>query len=114
MRLLDQILYRFSKLQDAVGERLIPATLASLAEPFEDRPMRDRLDRLEGLGWLDALQWLEWRGVRHRLAHEYPDAPELRWAALGSAGPRWASALMAAQGLLGCVDAWLDRLPPPT
>jgi len=107
VRLLDQILYRFSKLQDAVGERLIPATLASLAEPFEDRPMRDRLDRLEGLGWLDALQWLEWRGVRHRLAHEYRDA-------LNCAGPRWASALMAAQGVLGCVDAWLDRLPPPT
>ena len=54
VRLLDQILYRFLKLQDAVGERLLPATLAVLHEPFEDWPMRDRLDRLERLGYLDA------------------------------------------------------------
>jgi len=37
---------RFQKLQDAVGERLLPATLA---EPYEDWPMPDRLDRLERL-----------------------------------------------------------------
>ena len=85
VRLLDQILYRFLKLQDAVGERLIPATLAQLAEAYEDWPMRDRLDRLERLGYLDVLLWLDWRGVRNRLAHEYPDAPELRWAALRDA-----------------------------
>ncbi len=105
VRLLDQILYRFSRLQDAAGERLVPATLADLAEPFEDWPMRDRLDRLERLGFVDALQWLEWRAVRNRLAHEYPDAPELRWAALGAA-------LHAARGLLDRVDAWLARLEP--
>lgn len=29
-RLTDQILYRFTKLQDAMGERLIPATLGWL------------------------------------------------------------------------------------
>ena len=105
VRLLDQILYRFLKLQDAVGERLIPATLAQLAEPYEDWPMRDRMDRLERLGYLDVLLWLDWRGVRNRLAHEYPDAPELRWAALRDA-------LAATQGLLPCVDAWLAKLPP--
>lgn len=104
VRLLDQILYRFMKLQDAVGERLLPATLAMLLEPFEDWPMRDRLDRLERLGYLDTLQWLDWRGVRNRLAHEYPDAPELRWAALKDA-------LAAARALLSCCDAWISRLP---
>ena len=29
-RLTDQILYRFTKLQDAMGERLVPATLSWL------------------------------------------------------------------------------------
>jgi hypothetical protein len=106
VRLLDQILYRFMKLQDAVGERLLPATLASMAEPFEEWPMRDRLDRLERLGFLDAVQWLDWRGVRNRLAHEYPDAPEMRWAALRDA-------LVAARALLDCVAAWLAKLPSP-
>ena len=104
VRLLDQILYRFLKLQDAIGERLIPATLSALAEPFEDWPMRDRLDRLERLGYLDAAQWLAGRSVRNRLAHEYPDAPELRWAALRDA-------LAACHALLICASAWLGKLP---
>ena len=50
VRIVDQLLFRFVKLQDTVGERLIPATLANLREPFEDWPMRDRLNRLEKLG----------------------------------------------------------------
>ncbi len=49
-QLTDQILFRFIKLQDTIGERLIPGT----GEPFEDWPMRDRLDRLEKLGYLDV------------------------------------------------------------
>ena len=105
VRLLDQILYRFLKLQDTVGDRLIETTLAELGEPSEDWPMRDRLDRLERLGFLDAAQWAEWRAVRNRLAHEYPDAPQLRWAALGEA-------LAATHGLLACVSAWLIKLQP--
>ena len=104
VRLLDQILYRFLKLQDAVGERLLPATLAVLHEPFEDWPMRDRLDRLERLGYLDATTRLAWRGGRNRLAHEYPDAPQLRQAAVRDA-------LLAAHALLLCARAWLAKLP---
>ena len=104
VRLLDQILHRFLKLQDAMGERLLPATLAVLQEPFEDWPMRDRLDRLERLEYLDATQWLDWRGVRNRLAHEDPDAPELRWSALDDA-------LAAVRAMLACWSAWQKRLP---
>jgi len=52
LRILDQLLFRFSKLQDALGIRLVPATLAALAEPFEEWPMIDRLNRLEKLGAL--------------------------------------------------------------
>ena len=107
VRLLDQIVYRFMKLQDAIGERLVPATLDALAESFDDRPMRDRLDRLERLGFLDATEWLAWRGVRNRLAHEYPNADELRWAALRDG-------LAAARDLLACADAWWAKLPVPT
>ncbi len=104
VRLLDQIVYRFQKLQDCVGERLVPATLEFLAEPFDDRPMRDRLDRLERLGFLDVVEWLDWRAVRNRLAHEYPDADEMRRAAL-------TDALAASHELIACVDAWLATVP---
>ena len=34
-QLTDQILFRFIKLQDTMGERLIPATLGHLIEAFE-------------------------------------------------------------------------------
>ena len=105
VRLLDQLLYRFTKLQDALGERLIPATLAVLAEPFEDWPVRDRLNRLEKLGYLDVDDWLRWREVRNRLAHEYPDAPDLRFAAL-KAG------IAAAEELLAAWGRWRQHLAP--
>jgi hypothetical protein len=102
-QLTDQILFRFMKLQDSMGERLIPATLARLAEPFEAWPMRDRLDRLEKLGYLDVDDWLRWREVRNRLAHEYPDAPAVRYAQL-------LAAIQAAAGLLAAYRAWVHRL----
>lgn len=53
-----------------------------LVEPQTAWPMRNRLNRLEKLGFLDVTQWLAWREVRNRLAHEYPDQPEIRFAAL--------------------------------
>ena len=103
-RLTDQILFRFMKLQDALGERLLPATLALLREPFEEWSMRDRLDRLEKLGFLDVEQWLRWREVRNRLAHEYPDAPDIRHAAL-------LGAIAAAGELTDFYRAWKQVLP---
>jgi len=103
VRVVDQLLFRFTKLQDAVGERLVPATLAVLHEPYEAWPMRDRLNRLDKLGYLNVADWLTWREIRNRLAHEYPDLPEVRFAAL-------VAAIDAAQSLTGlCLD-WRKRL----
>lgn len=103
IRLLDQLLFRFIKLQDTIGERLIPATLSALGEPFEDWPMRDRLNRLEKLGFLDTERWLSWREIRNRLAHEYPDQPELRFAAL-------LAAIDSARALSVLYREWRQRL----
>lgn len=103
VRLLDQLLFRYAKLQDAVGERLIPATLAHLQEPFEAWPMRDRLNRLEKLGYLDALQWMQWREIRNHLAHEYPANDDERFAAI-------AAAIKAAEELLQLYRQWRTML----
>jgi hypothetical protein len=103
VRIVDQILFRFIKLQDTVGERLIPATLASLYEPLEDRPMRDRLNRLEKLGYLDVDHWLSWREIRNKLAHEYPDQPDIRFASL-------LAAIGAAKALATLYQSWRARL----
>lgn len=105
LRLVDQLLFRFSKLQDAIGMRLIPATLTYLEEPYQGWPMRDRLDRLERLGYLNAEDWLLWRELRNRLAHEYPGEPAERLASL-------LAALSAARALADLFVTWRDRLPP--
>lgn len=103
VRVIDQLLFRFIKLQDTIGERLIPATLAVLNESFEEWPMRDRLNRLEKLGYLDVENWLSWREIRNRLAHEYPDQPEIRFAAL-------MAAIEAARSLVMLYRDWRARL----
>lgn len=103
-RLTDQILYRFTKLQDAMGERLIPATLGWLQEAYEAQPMRDRLDRLEKLGFLDVNAWLQWRDVRNRLAHEYPDQAELRHLAV-------LAAVATGQDMASAFAKWKSHLP---
>jgi hypothetical protein len=103
LRVLDQLLFRFTKLQDALGLRLVPATLAALSEPFEGWPMIDRLNRLEKLGLLDVDQWLSWRETRNRLAHEYPDQPETRFAAIEAA-------VTAAADLADAYRSWRAKL----
>jgi hypothetical protein len=104
----DQILYRFTKPQDAMGERLVPATLTWLLtphnEPQEDWPMRDRLDRLEKPGFLDVETWLAWPDVSNRLAQEDPGAADLRHAAV-------LAATAAAAAMLGTFESWNARLP---
>lgn len=104
-RLTDQILYRFTKLQDAMGERLVPATLTWLREPHETWPMRDRLDRLEKIGILDVEPWLAWRDVRNRLAHEYPGTTDLRYAAV-------LAAVASAGAMLQAFAHWKAQLLP--
>lgn len=103
MRLTDQILFRFAKLQDAIGIRLIPATLSALKEPIEEWPMLDRLTRLEKLGYLNSESWLEWREIRNRLSHEYPDEADLRFANL-------LSAIAASKLLSELYQEWRFRL----
>jgi len=105
LKLVDQILFRFTKLQDAIGGRLIPATLAALNEPYEQWPMRDRLNRLEKLGFVQAEDWLRWREMRNRLAHEYPDKPAERFAAIRAT-------IEGARQMAALYRAWRTKLPP--
>lgn len=61
---------RFGRLQDHLGEKLIPRLLLLLGEATG--PLLDNLNRAERLGILEnALDWLAWRKLRNRLVHEY-------------------------------------------
>lgn len=82
----DQFILRFTKLQDTMGARLFPAVLEVLQEPFEDRPMLDKLHRLEKLGYLSSVeQWHALRAIRNRFAHDYPQDDAIKSAYLNEA-----------------------------
>lgn len=82
---------------------VMPALQGIESEPFESWPMRDRLDRLRKPGYLDVDGWLRWRELRNRLAHEYPDAPVIRYAQL-------LAAIDGARELFLAYRAWAGRL----
>jgi len=68
----DQLIFRFSKLQDLIGSKLFRLILLGLGEDIEI-PFIDQLTRLEKLNLLaDHSQWLKLRETRNLVAHEYP------------------------------------------
>lgn len=75
---IDQFLFRFAKLQDAIGERLFLLILAFLQEEnLKNKPFIDILNRLEQLGLLaDKNVWLVLRKIRNDIAHQYEDQPQ--------------------------------------
>jgi len=50
-RLLDQFAYRYTRLQDDMCARLMPAVLKALGEDIGPMSAIDRFTRLEQLGW---------------------------------------------------------------
>ncbi len=58
-RLLDQFAYRYTRLQDEMGARLMPNVLKALGEDIGPMSAIDRYARLEQLGWIaSADEWL--------------------------------------------------------
>ncbi|UDV04159.1 hypothetical protein J8N69_05245 [Marinomonas profundi] len=98
LAVFDQFIVRFSKLQDVMGAKLLPAVIELTHEEGELTTFIDKLNRLEKIGALDSVeQWLKLREMRNQFAHEYPDDPEIQSALLNKAFG------MASQ-LLQCLD----------
>lgn len=86
VRAIDQLVLRFIKLQDTLGEHVLrPFAAQVLGEPVEDAPLIDVLQRLERFGFLDPRQWMRWRALRNSLTHEYPGRLDIRAAILNEA-----------------------------
>ena len=68
---MDQLNFRFSKLQDSVGESIIKSLLILSKEPVEKMTFLDMLNRLDKLEILEKDRWLELREARNEIAHEY-------------------------------------------
>jgi hypothetical protein len=70
---IDQLIFRFTKLQDELGTNTFRFLLVYLQEDILDKPFRDILNRLEQLKIIDSSDaWLALRELRNDLAHEYP------------------------------------------
>ncbi len=71
MSFIDQIVFRFSKLQDTMGEKIFPKILILLGEDIKKLSFIDRLNRLEELELLYKDEWMFLRKIRNEIAHEY-------------------------------------------
>lgn len=72
---------RFGRLQDTVGDKLLPLLLSALGE----RPSAaiDNLDRAERLGLLESAdEWMSMRNLRNQMVHEYIEDPVILSSAL--------------------------------
>lgn len=68
---IDQLNFRFTKLQDTIGESILRGLLIKAEEDIDKMTFLDILNRLEKLEILDKNTWLELREVRNEIAHEY-------------------------------------------
>ena len=82
---VDQVVFRFTKLQDTIGTKVFPFGLQILGEETTAVPFIDQLSRLEQLGFIQSVEkWMEWRELRNDLAHEYPDTIDDRIESLNA------------------------------
>lgn len=79
LALFDQLIYRFSKLQDSMGSRLFKQLLELLEEDVSGLPFIDILHKMEKLNLLeDAKDWITLRQTRNTVSHDYPFYKEIQ------------------------------------
>ncbi len=66
----DQIIYRFSKLQDTMGAKLFKSVLLYQGENV-NKPFLDILNQLEKINIVNVEEWFEIRDLRNEIAHNY-------------------------------------------
>lgn len=71
----DQVIYRFSKLQDCMGAKLFKSVLLYEGENV-NKPFLDLLNRLEVLDIINVDEWFEIRDLRNDIAHDYANNNE--------------------------------------
>ncbi len=70
---MDQLIFRFSKLQDSMGGKLFPSILENLGEDIRELPFIDRLAKLEKLNVIgSADEWMMLRETRNIVTYEFP------------------------------------------
>lgn len=74
---------RFGRLQDTVGDKLLPLVLSALGEKVS--AAIDNFDRAERLGLINSADdWMTMRSLRNQMVHEYVEDPVVLTNALQS------------------------------
>jgi hypothetical protein len=108
---LDAFVSRFGRLQDNLGDKLLPQLLDAMAEPVG--AVIENLDRAEKLGWLSSADtWLEIRKLRNQMVHEYIEDLAILTSAL-QAGHAYVSVLIdTAKRLTTQIDKLAPKVSP--
>ena len=73
---LDAFVSRFCRLQETLGDKLLPVYLRMQLEPIGT--VLDNLNRAEKLGLIPSVaDWIEARNLRNSLVHEYTEDKQL-------------------------------------
>lgn len=74
IKTIDTFIYRFIKTQDIMGDKLFRTLLNKIGEYKDNMSLLDILDKLEKLEIINSSnEWMEYRQLRNKLTHEYPD-----------------------------------------
>lgn len=78
---VDAFVGRFGRLQDTLGDKLLPLLLSLLGEKVSSAI--DNLDRAERLGFINSTDdWMAMRNLRNQMVHEYVEDPSILHGAL--------------------------------
>ena len=103
---VEAFISRFARLQDTIGDKLLPQLLSFLGE----RPGAaiDNIDRAERLGWIKSSDiWMETRKLRNQMVHEYIDDLMILIDVLNLGHERVSHLIYAAAQMLGEIEARL-------
>ena len=96
---VEAFVARFSRLQDNLGDKMIPQLLQALGE--KPTTVIDNLDKAEYLGWItSADEWQAMRKLRNQMVHDYIEDLAILTSAIQTAQAFIPTLLAASQRLL--------------
>ena len=110
---IDQYIFRFSKLQDTMGDKLFRLVLQRYEETDAPLPFMDILNKLEKYGCISsAKEWAYLRKLRNEIAHQYDDEAEEMTQAINALLTQKEIIIDIYAKLKACVQANIT-FPPP-
>jgi len=82
---IDPMIFRFMKIQDGIGRRLIPLIVDAIEADTSEMTFIDKLNKLEKFRLVEPGEWNIYRKVRNDLTHTYPEEKEALLEAINEA-----------------------------